>query len=154
MPTELDTNSVHGTALQAQYAARIVPRIARSVAYWLVILDVRRPRSTANETPVETKRRTQVRRNARHVRLFEVPLEREREYKEWSRRNYKPARNSAEEAQVRAWLLHLVKLKGDECAAYLRSLELTALVRRGIVSELIPPAKCLVDYVSPDDAAR
>ena len=66
---------------------------------------------------------------------FEVPLEREREYKEWSRRYYKPARNSAEEAQVRAWLLHLVKFKGDECAAYLRSPELTALVRRGIPSE-------------------
>ena len=71
---------------------------------------------------------------------FEVPLEREREYKEWSRRYYKPARNSAEEAQVRAWLLHLVKFKGDECAAYLRSPELTALVRRGIPSERIPPA--------------
>ncbi len=51
-------------------------------------------------------------------------------------------------------LLHLVKLKGDVFAAYLRSPELTALVRRGITSELIPPAKCLVDYVSPDDAAR
>jgi hypothetical protein len=51
-------------------------------------------------------------------------------------------------------LLHLVKLKGDVFAAYLRSPELTALVRRGIASELIPPAKCLVDYVSPDDAAR
>ena len=71
---------------------------------------------------------------------FEVPLEREREYKEWSRRYYKPARNSAEEAQVRAWLLHLVKFKGDECAAYLRSPELTALVRRGIPSQRIPPA--------------
>ena len=41
---------------------------------------------------------------------------------------------------MRAWLLHLVKLKGDECAAYLRSPELTALVRRGIASERIPPA--------------
>ena len=79
----------------------------------------------------------------------EVPAGRERDYNEWSSRFDQTGEElgTAEEAQVRAWLLHLVKLKGDECAAYLRSPELTALVRRGIASELIPPAKCLVDYV-------
>ena len=41
---------------------------------------------------------------------------------------------------MRAWLLHLVKVEGDVCAAYRRPSELTALVIRGIASERIPPA--------------
>ena len=98
---------------------------------------------------------------------FEVPVQREREYEEWSGRYYRQARHcdrsghsardtmshgifgasslgslgarqSAEEAQIRRWLLHLVKFKGDEGSAYIRSPELTAIVRQGIPSERIP----------------
>ena len=64
------------------------------------------------------------------------------------------SRGGASACMAASWLLHLVKVEGDVFAAYLRPPELTALVRRGIASELIPTANASSITSSPDDAAR